>query len=608
MQKPSPTNTTYRKYVLVDKPIFSKEKEGSKLLFKREENKSYAFAIKKFFLKPFMRAEAKKQIVNILKSEIFENSNDAKVLLAKINSTPFWKGVKTEEFLKVSKPVLERAALGKNDVFCEKNTKATAEIQPNLLRDLLGSEFPEPLDDFDTYQKDFKNKTSPDENEKHASADECEEDFSSFESEEDVSADESTESDSPDLDENENFIEEANIQIESTAEKYELAINNKIFEAPISHKNSKKEPKEKELIKKAQQEYLKKENEQLKVIQEIEQDELAELMKKESISLINELDNLRKNIKPDELKEIIKSKLARRFNPDEDKNKTIFEGLNELISHINNPNKEYSFESNKKINVFMRAIEQIEDQGNGLLDLKISQKITKLFSFYAEKYEDARLKGNLAETIKAMHPELENPAITEKQNKLAQEIRIKLKEIRQFNNNPNELEAFIDYFKNPSSKYDPEKMSDYEAFLNIFYKNISQLDRITQTHCLNVADQLEGELQIDWAIDFEAFDDEEMEIQNPEIFKLVNSLKEYDAPSSSLLSFFYYLKDGKSTINSESYWKLLQFAVNQNSAMQTILSLDQIDFFKELVKNLMSDLREYATRKNINKPANTTGQ
>jgi hypothetical protein len=88
----------------------------------------------------------------------------------------------------------------------------------------------------------------------------------------------------------------------------------------------------------------------------------------------------------------------------------------------------------------------------------------------------------------------------------------------------------------------------------------------------------------------------------------VNALKEYDAPSSSLLSFFNYLKDGKSTINSESYWKLLQFAVNQNAAMQTILPLDQIDFFKAFVKNLMSDLREYAVRKNINKPANTTGQ
>ena len=60
MSKPSSTKDTHRKYVLLDKPIFSKRKEESKFLFKREENQSYAFAIKKFFLKPLMRTEAKK--------------------------------------------------------------------------------------------------------------------------------------------------------------------------------------------------------------------------------------------------------------------------------------------------------------------------------------------------------------------------------------------------------------------------------------------------------------------------------------------------------------------------------------------------------------------
>ena len=210
--------------------------------------------------------------------------------------------------------------------------------------------------------------------------------------------------------------------------------------------------------------------------------------------------------------------------------------------------------------------------------MKISQKITNIFSLYVEKYENARSKGNLSEINKAMRPELEKPAATEKQKKLAEGIRRKLKQIREFNNNPNELEAFIDYFKNPASSYDSEKISDYEAFLAIFYKYINQLDRDTQTQCLNVADQLEGELQIDRGDDFEIFYDAEMEIQRPEVFDLVNALKEYDAPSSSLLSFFNYLKDGKSTINSESYWKLVQFAVNQNSAVQTILPLDQIDF------------------------------
>lgn len=608
MPKTSTANNAHRKYVLVDKPIFSKRKEEIKFLFKREENQSYAFAIKKFFLKPLMRAEAKKQIVNILKSKIFEDSNNAKDLLSKINATPFWKGVKTEEFLKISKPVLERAALEKNDVFCKPDKTASAAEQQNLLRDLLGAEFPKLLDDFDTYQKEYQKNANSEKNEKSASADECEEDFPSFESEEDVSVDESQESDLSDLSENENSVEQNNIHTSDTTEKYEMASDSKNFESPLLHKTFKRNSKEEELIKKSQYEDLKEQNEQLKIMQAIEQDEIVEIMKKESISLINKLDNLKKEIKPDELKEIIKSKLSKIFDPTKDENKNIYDGMEELISHANNLNKEYSIDGNKKINIFMDAIKRLEDQGNESIELKISKKITKIFSFYAERYEDARIKGNLAEINKAMHPKLENPAIAEKQIKLAQEIRIKLKEIRQFNNNPNELEAFIDYFKNPASEYDPEKASDYETFLKVFYKNITQLDRETQTHCLNAADQLEGELQIDWGTDFEAFDDADMEMQRPEVFELVNFLKEYDAPSSSLLSFFNYLKDGKSIINSESYWKLLQFSVNQNSAMQTLLPLDQIDFFKDIIKNMTSDLREYAIRKNINKPANKIDQ
>jgi hypothetical protein len=608
MPKTSAANNVHRKYVLVDKPIFSKRKEGQKFLFKREENRSYAFAIKKFFLKPLMRAEAKKQIANILKSKIFENSNSAKDLLAKINATPFWKGVETEEFLNISKPILERAALEKNDVFCKPDKKVSAAEQQNPMRDLLGSTFPDLLSVFDKYQNEYKKNPSPVENEKYTSSEECEEDFSSFETEEDVSADESQESDSSDLFDNANFSEQNNIQANHSLKKYEAVSNNNKFETAIFHNNSKKEPEEKVLRKQPQQEYLKKENEQLKIIQAIEQDELAETMKKESISLINELDNLKKYIKPDELKEIIKSKLEKIFNPNDEDNKKIYEGLDELISHANNLNKECSIDGNKKINIFMAAIEKIEDQGDESLELKISKKITEIFSFYAEKYEDARSKGNLAEINKAMYPQLENLAITKKQSKLAQEIHLKLKQIRQFKYHPNELEAFIDYFKNPDDGYDSEKISEYEEFLEIFYNNINELDRESQTHCLNVADQLEGELQIDWGTDFETFDDADMEIQRPEVFELVNTLKEHDAPSSSLLSFFNYLKDGKSTIDSKSYWKLLQFSVNQKSAMQTIIPLDQIDFFQELVKNLMSDLREYAVRKNINKPANTTSQ
>ena len=608
MPKTSADDNVHRKYVLVDKPIFSKGKEGQKFLFKREKNQSYAFAIKKFFLKPLMRAEAKKQIANILKSKIFEDSNSAKDLLAKINATPFWKGVDTEEFLKISKPILQRAAYEKNDVFCKPDKTASAAEQQNPLRDLLGSQFPSLLVDFDTYQTEYKKNISPDEYKKYAPAEECEEDFSSFETEEDVSADESQESDSSDLVRNENFIEQGNIHTEHAPEKNELTNEDKNFEVPIFHNIYKKESKEKELINQTQQESLKKENGQLKIIQAIEQDELAEIIKKESISLINELANLKKDIKPDELKEIIKSKLEKIFNPNDEGNKKIYEGLDELISHTNNLNRECSIDGNKKINIFMAAIEKIEDQGDEYIELKISKKITEIFSFYSEKYEEARSKGNLAEINKAMHPQLENLAITEKQSKLAKEIHLKLKQIPQFKYHPNELEAFIDYFKNPGGEYDPEKTSEYEKFLEIFYNHINELDRESQTHCLNVADQLEGELQIDWGTDFETFDDADMEIRRPEVFELVNTLKEYDAPSSSLLSFFNYLKDGKSTIDSKSYRKLLQFSVNQKSAMQTIIPFDQIDFFQELVKILISDLREYAVRKNINKPTRKTSQ
>jgi len=266
MPKTSATKDAYRKYVLVDKPMFSKGKEGLKFLFKREENQSYAFAVKKFFLKPLMRAEAKKQIINILKSPIFESSNNARDLLEKIKAIPFWKGVKTEEFLTISKPALMRAALEKNDVFCKPDKTASAAEQQNLLRDLLGAEFPDLLRDFDTYQKKYRNHRYSDENDKYVLADDCEEEFSSFEYEEDTLTDESNESDASNVVENENFIEHTNTQIDRMAEKHTLAISNKIFEAPSPHKAHKTTPKEKELIKQNQQEYFQKENDQLKII------------------------------------------------------------------------------------------------------------------------------------------------------------------------------------------------------------------------------------------------------------------------------------------------------------------------------------------------------
>ncbi len=99
-------------------------------------------------------------------------------------------------------------------MFCKPDKTTPAAKQHNLLRDLLGSEFPELLRDFDIYQRECKKNISPDENETYASADESEEDFSSFESEEDVLADESKESDSSDLAENENFIEQTTIDID----------------------------------------------------------------------------------------------------------------------------------------------------------------------------------------------------------------------------------------------------------------------------------------------------------------------------------------------------------------------------------------------------------
>jgi hypothetical protein len=276
MPKTSADDNVHRKYVLVDKPIFSKGKEGQKFLFKREKNQSYAFAIKKFFLKPLMRAEAKKQIANILKSESFKDSDNSKDLLAKINATPFWKGVQTEDFLNF----LERAALEKNDVFCKPDKTVSAVEQQNPLRELLDSAFPDLLNDFDRYQNEYKENFSPGEDEKYTSSEECEEDFSSFESEDDVSAEESQKSDSSDLFDNENFAEKNNIQANHTPKKYEVANNNNNFETAIFHNNSKKEPGEKAIRKQPQKEYLKKENSQLEIIQAIEQDELAEIIKK----------------------------------------------------------------------------------------------------------------------------------------------------------------------------------------------------------------------------------------------------------------------------------------------------------------------------------------
>lgn len=606
-------NSGFIKYVLVDKPIFLERKEGAKFILSRNKNKSYALSIKKFFAKPLMRMEAKKHITKILSSNEFKNERSAKELLKKINEIPFWRGVKVEEF----KKVMSNTSLDKITEFVESNKNEHKNTKKNNLIKSLFSELPDLEKSYKKYKTEYvdkipvyayeeeisfeesKEKIDSHEFNNYLSSDSNDEEFSLFESEEKTDSDLS-ETYSPSA-----GIESADHPKPTAFEKHisqENTSSKSVNETPSVQTNSvnlKKFQNEKYALTKEINEKIKKEKEQLEILQCMEKNELERSMQQDSIATVKELENLKKLIDLDVLKERIQTKLESMFEKNEEKNRNIYEGLNELISHANNLKKECSIEGNRKITAFMSALEKLEDKIKDSTDLEIHKNFVDIFALYTEKYEAARLKGQLAEIAKVMYPESEEWAIKEKQQKLAGEIRAKLKEISVFNRYPDELDAFADYFKNPDMEFDEERREYYAAFLRIFYENIQLLDKNTQTQCLNVADQLEGELQYDAQIDFGLFDTDDMETKQPEFFDLITALQDYDAPSSSLLSFFEYLKNGKSTINKISYWKLLQFSVNRSSAMQVLLKFDDLDFFKSALQRLNADLRLYANIKNI---------
>lgn len=612
----SEKNSDFMKYALVDKPILSRKKEDIRFILSRNKKNSTEFSVKKFFAKSLMKMEAKKHIARILGSEQLKNEPSAQKLLKKIKETPFWRGVKVEEF----KEAMSYIPLDKITEFVESNKNGKANVQKNALIKSLFSELPDLENSYLQYKNHYidkisvnvyedktsfeasENKIDSYENHADASSESCDEEFSSFESEEDIDSDFS-ENDLPSSRvENADQIKQADSEKQISHQNTKTDSSHENFSAQTDHVNSKKLQNEKNITIKGINDNIKKEKEQLEMVQALEQDELAKTMKQESIATAKELNDLKKVIKSDDLKKKIQTTLESRFEQNEEKNRSIYEGLNELISHATNLNKECSIEGNKKISAFMKALEKTENELKDRTDLAFYEQITNIFTFYAEKYEAARLKGQLAEITKVMHPESESSAIEEKQKKLAGEIRAKLKEVSVFNRHPEELDAFIDYFKNPETEFDEERTEYYAAFLNIFYDNIRLLDQKTQTQCLNVADQLEGELQYDAQSDFGLFDTEDMDTKQPEFFDLINYLKDYDTPSSSLLSFFEYLKDGQRTINKYSYWKLLQFSVNRSSAMQPLLKLGDTDFFKAAIQRLNADLRQYASIKNINKP------
>jgi hypothetical protein len=564
MSKAQNTNDSFRKYVLLDTPFFSRGTEGAKFIFKRHENQSVAATLKIFFLKPLMRIEAKKQIAQMINSENFQKIDETKNLLTKINALPFWQGVDPEEVRKA----LIAAAHEKVYTILEPNE--TAFISDTLHHSLY-KEISIPQHIYMRLREDpileYLNEND---------SDESEEEFSSEQSENEIKPDE--------------------LENKAFPKQVEKEINEMSLEEKIISDNFKKESKENELRKKIEQENLREETERIRIIKSIRQAELAEIVKQADIERKNEIDNLKKDINPDSLKEDINLQLEKKYPSNEDRNQNIYAGLDELISHLNTPNKVCSAVRNPKINIFMKAFQSLEcDTG---FPFTLSNQITNVYAWYTEKYTEADKKGNLEEINKIMHPESETPVAEEKQRKLAEEMRNKLIKIPDFNDSPDALNAFVEYCENPR-KIDLSKRDDYEEFLRIFYININKLNRIDRSQCLNIADSLEGLLKSSYGTDLDSFNYRGQLIKKPEVKKLVKKLLTYDKPSYSLLIFLDYLVEGKVSIKEEkSFWQLCQFIANQQKNITSSLDLDT-KTFKYFLVELNTDLLKYAEEKEI---------
>ncbi len=103
-----------------------------KFLFRKKDDTSIGFALKKLFLGPLMRNEAKRQILNILSQPAFKNRVEAQTLVKHIQALSWGKGVDAD---KVS-AVIARTILASSR---ESNDKAALNL--NLfINDALESE------------------------------------------------------------------------------------------------------------------------------------------------------------------------------------------------------------------------------------------------------------------------------------------------------------------------------------------------------------------------------------------------------------------------------------------------------------------------------------
>jgi hypothetical protein len=297
---------------------------------------------------------------------------------------------------------------------------------------------------------------------------------------------------------------------------------------------------------------------------------------------------------PANLKEVIKIRLKQQLKSDKDDSTFFYSGLEEFISHLENREKEVSFLGNAKIQRFMGQVKKMEDRDPNFPRV-LTDCITQHHESYVDKFETAKKNRTIVEL--GMKENQKLTAKQENQIQIAVKMAQTLAENSAFKGNEQALNAFIEFFAFPYSGFNLEKLTDYVQFLNQFYENIELLSKPDQTECLHVADRLEGYIQKKDGIGFEVFDAKN-HVKDKDTTQLMESLKKHPEPSSSLLSFLFYLKLGAGTINAQSYWKLLQFAVNQKTDVAAQLNEKGKTVFKAALLKLTDDLRNYAKNNN----------
>jgi hypothetical protein len=178
-------------------------------------------------------------------------------------------------------------------------------------------------------------------------------------------------------------------------------------------------------------------------------------------------------------------------------------------------------------------------------------------------------------------------------------IKSALNEISAFRlneKNKRALQAFFQFLDNPKANWSKKDyIENLQNFSTLFFSNIQLLNPNTRLLCMDEIDKLRGALLVNGKLGMKEI--RPNALAKTEALNLIKSWQfeaDYEAiPSGFLIDMANYLNNGKSSINSTSYWALEHLMTHQAKSIKEPLNEQNARNFSNYIEALKQDLKEF---------------